>query len=83
MLRRGRELGLDRGRWPDLFREEHFAEWAEFRNADPVRLGELVAGKLIVDGRNCLDPAAWIAAGWRYHGMGFRVDGTRGRPDSG
>ncbi|MGC9669673.1 phytanoyl-CoA dioxygenase family protein [Planosporangium sp. 12N6] len=27
MLRLGRELGLDRGRWPELFREEHFAEY--------------------------------------------------------
>ncbi|MDG4774271.1 phytanoyl-CoA dioxygenase family protein [Solwaraspora sp. WMMD792] len=27
MLQRGRELRLDRGRWPDLFREEHFTEY--------------------------------------------------------
>ena len=31
-------------------------EWADFRNADPVALGELVAGRRVVDGRNCLDP---------------------------
>jgi hypothetical protein len=28
MLRRARELGLDRGRWPDLFAEEHLGEYA-------------------------------------------------------
>ena len=27
-------------------------------------------GRIIVDGRNCLDAAAWRAAGWTYYGMG-------------
>ena len=45
-------------------------EWADFRNADPVALGELVAGRKVVDGRNCLDPALWTQAGWEYRGMG-------------
>lgn len=27
MLRRARELGLDRGRWPELFAERHFSEY--------------------------------------------------------
>ena len=45
-------------------------EWAEFRNADPVHLGALVAGRRVVDGRNCLDPVQWRAAGWTYRGMG-------------
>src|SRR6185503_11900365 len=45
-------------------------EWAEFRNADPVALGELVAAKRVIDGRNCLDPAQWARAGWSYRGMG-------------
>ena len=45
-------------------------EWAEFRNADPVALGELVAARRVVDGRNCLDPLLWTQAGWRYRGMG-------------
>src|SRR4051812_5929509 len=30
-------------------------EWAEFRNADPHTLGDLVASKVVIDGRNCLD----------------------------
>jgi UDPglucose 6-dehydrogenase len=45
-------------------------EWADFRNADPVALGELVNGRKVVDGRNCLDPALWTQAGWEYRGMG-------------
>jgi len=45
-------------------------EWAEFRNADPHTLGELVAGKRVIDGRNCLDSVLWARAGWQYRGMG-------------
>jgi len=45
-------------------------EWAEFRNADPQALGELAARKLVIDGRNCLDPTLWARAGWQYRGMG-------------
>ena len=45
-------------------------EWPEFRELDPVALGELVAGKRIIDGRNVLDPAAWRAAGWSFRGLG-------------
>ncbi len=48
-------------------------EWEEFRNADPTALGELVAGRKVIDGRNCLDPAMWVAAGWEYRGMGRPV----------
>jgi UDPglucose 6-dehydrogenase len=45
-------------------------EWAEFRNADPQALGELVANRLVIDGRNCLDAVLWAQAGWQYRGMG-------------
>jgi len=45
-------------------------EWAEFRNADPALLGELVAARRVIDARNCLDPAQWARAGWTYRGMG-------------
>ena len=45
-------------------------EWPEFRELDPVALGELVAGKRIIDGRNVLDPAAWREAGWSFRGLG-------------
>ncbi|GAA2234963.1 UDP-glucose/GDP-mannose dehydrogenase family protein [Rarobacter faecitabidus] len=45
-------------------------EWRQFRELDPVALGETVRARVIVDGRNVLDPAAWRAAGWTYRGMG-------------
>jgi UDPglucose 6-dehydrogenase len=45
-------------------------EWAEFRNADPIALGQLVGGRRVIDGRNCLDAALWAQAGWEYRGMG-------------
>ncbi|MFY1697802.1 MULTISPECIES: UDP-glucose dehydrogenase family protein [unclassified Solwaraspora] len=45
-------------------------EWADFRNADPVALGELAAGRRVIDGRNCLDSVLWTSAGWEYRGMG-------------
>ncbi|MDO5053548.1 MAG: UDP-glucose/GDP-mannose dehydrogenase family protein [Pseudoclavibacter sp.] len=45
-------------------------EWAEFTELDPVETARLVARPEIVDGRNALDPQAWRAAGWNYHGLG-------------
>lgn len=45
-------------------------EWAEYRDLDPAALGELVAHRAIVDGRNVLDPKAWRAAGWTYRALG-------------
>jgi UDPglucose 6-dehydrogenase len=45
-------------------------EWTEYRSLDPDATGELVAERRIIDGRNCLDPVAWRAAGWTYRGMG-------------
>jgi UDPglucose 6-dehydrogenase len=45
-------------------------EWADYRALDPVALRAVVASPVIIDGRNCLDVAAWRAAGWTYVGMG-------------
>jgi UDPglucose 6-dehydrogenase len=45
-------------------------EWDEFRAMQPEEIGELVAHRRIVDGRNVLDPARWRAAGWRYRALG-------------
>jgi UDPglucose 6-dehydrogenase len=45
-------------------------EWPEFTALDPSCVGSLVAHRRIVDGRNCLDPEAWRAAGWSYRGLG-------------
>jgi UDPglucose 6-dehydrogenase len=44
--------------------------WDEFRYVDPAVLGELVAGRRIIDAMNCLDMPLWTAAGWEYRGMG-------------
>lgn len=48
-------------------------EWDEFRNADPVRLGELVKTRFIVDGRHALDADRYQAAGWDYRALGIPV----------
>lgn len=45
-------------------------EWAEFKELDPSRAGELVAAKHIIDGRNVLDPDTWRAAGWDIRCLG-------------
>ncbi|THE06376.1 UDP-glucose dehydrogenase family protein [Microbacterium oleivorans] len=46
-------------------------EWDEYRRElSPEHASGLAAGRVIVDGRNGLDPAAWRAAGWTYLGMG-------------
>jgi UDPglucose 6-dehydrogenase len=45
-------------------------EWGEYRSLDPAVLAEQVAQPIVIDGRNCLDSAAWRAAGWRYRALG-------------
>ncbi len=45
-------------------------EWAQYRELDPVKFGEVVRHKRILDGRNALDPATWRAAGWQYRALG-------------
>ena len=45
-------------------------EWPEFADADPGVLGEAVAQRNIVDGRNVLDSGRWRAAGWHYRALG-------------
>ncbi|WP_041294876.1 UDP-glucose/GDP-mannose dehydrogenase family protein [Isoptericola variabilis] len=47
-------------------------EWRQFRELDPVRAGELVARRTVLDGRNALDREAWTAAGWTYRALGRR-----------
>ncbi|MEU1514443.1 UDP-glucose/GDP-mannose dehydrogenase family protein [Streptomyces sp. NPDC005811] len=48
----------------------HLTEWREFRELDPAALGEVAAARLVLDGRNALDPVVWRAAGWTYRAMG-------------
>ena len=45
-------------------------EWKEYRDLDPVEFGKLVGTKVILDGRNCLEPSAWRAAEWTYRALG-------------
>lgn len=46
-------------------------EWDEYRRElSAEHAASLVTGRVVVDGRNCLDAAAWRAAGWTYYGMG-------------
>ena len=47
-------------------------EWKEYRALDPVAVASVANDTIIVDGRNCLDVAAWRGAGWRYIGLGRR-----------
>ncbi|MEX2973230.1 UDP-glucose/GDP-mannose dehydrogenase family protein [Streptomyces sp. C184] len=48
----------------------HLTEWREFRELDPATLGDVVAERRILDGRNALDPALWRKAGWTYRALG-------------
>ncbi|MFS0700113.1 UDP-glucose/GDP-mannose dehydrogenase family protein [Cellulomonas sp. 179-A 4D5 NHS] len=72
-----------RAKWPDLkFADSALeaaqdadvvllaTEWREFRELDPEVLGEVVAERRILDGRNVLDPVRWRAAGWTYRALG-------------
>jgi len=45
-------------------------EWAEFHRTDPRRLAQSLRGRVVLDGRNVLDPAAAAAAGLCYAGVG-------------
>lgn len=46
-------------------------EWDEYRrDLSPGHAAGLVRGRVVVDGRNCLDASAWRAEGWAYYGMG-------------
>ncbi|HJQ43868.1 MAG TPA: UDP binding domain-containing protein, partial [Jatrophihabitantaceae bacterium] len=45
-------------------------EWDEFRTMSPDTIGDLVAQRNLVDGRNVLDPEEWRSAGWTYRALG-------------
>jgi UDPglucose 6-dehydrogenase len=72
-----------RKKWPELAYDEDvfeavrdaevvllLTEWEQYVALDPVALHEVVAAPRIIDGRNCLDPKAWRAAGWTYRALG-------------
>jgi UDPglucose 6-dehydrogenase len=45
-------------------------EWPEVAGLDPAALVDALDYPILVDGRNCLDPAAARQAGLLYHGIG-------------
>lgn len=45
-------------------------EWEEFRNLDWPALGDIMKNRVIIDGRNLLDPEVVKAAGFIYRGIG-------------
>ena len=45
-------------------------EWKQYKDLDPVAAGELVAQKVIVDGRNVVDRKAYRDVGWTVRGLG-------------
>ncbi len=45
-------------------------EWDQFVALDPAEAATGVAERVIIDGRNALDPVAWREAGWPYAGVG-------------
>lgn len=47
-------------------------EWKVFSDADPEAIAQIAPGRVVIDGRNCLDRDAWKQAGFRYRGMGRR-----------
>ena len=61
---------LDAARDADLVL--HLTEWPEFRTVDISAVSAVARGRTILDGRNCLDLAAWRAAGWTAKGLGRR-----------
>jgi UDPglucose 6-dehydrogenase len=62
------DSAVDAARGADLVL--HLTEWQEFRQMDPAVLGDVVAHRRILDGRNALDPQRWRAAGWTYRALG-------------
>ena len=45
-------------------------EWDEFKNLDWHEVAASMAGNVLIDGRNALDPAAVRSAGLVYEGIG-------------
>jgi UDPglucose 6-dehydrogenase len=52
----------------------HLTEWSDYRAIDPAALARVVARRVIIDARCCLDAGLWADAGWSVQ--------TPGRPVS-
>jgi hypothetical protein len=49
-------------------------EWPQFAVLDWAEVAAVMAGDVVIDGRNALDPAVVRAAGLRYEGVGRAGD---------
>jgi UDPglucose 6-dehydrogenase len=52
----------------------HLTEWSDYRAIDPAALAAVVARRIVIDARCCLDTELWARAGWSVR--------TLGRPDT-
>ena len=50
----------------------HLTEWSDYRAIDPAALAAVVAHRVIIDARCCLDANLWSTAGWTVHVLGRR-----------
>jgi UDPglucose 6-dehydrogenase len=48
----------------------HLTEWSDYRAIDPAALARVVARRVIIDARCCLDAGLWREAGWTLHVLG-------------
>ncbi|MGI5352794.1 UDP-glucose dehydrogenase family protein [Streptomyces sp. CA-250714] len=62
------DSALDAARGADVVL--HLTEWTEFKELDPARVGDVVATRHILDGRNTLDPVLWRKEGWTFRALG-------------
>ena len=59
----------------------HLTEWSDYRAIDPAALAAVVARRVIIDARCCLDAALWSNAGWSVRVLGR--PGGAGGPSQG
>ncbi|HJY70608.1 MAG TPA: UDP binding domain-containing protein, partial [Streptosporangiaceae bacterium] len=48
----------------------HLTEWSDYQAIDPAALGRVVARRVIIDARCCLDAGLWSDAGWTVRVLG-------------
>jgi UDPglucose 6-dehydrogenase len=48
----------------------HLTEWSDYQAIDPAALGRVVARRVIIDARCCLDAGLWRDAGWTVRVLG-------------
>jgi UDPglucose 6-dehydrogenase len=48
----------------------HLTEWSDYQAIDPAALARVVAKRVIIDARCCLDTGLWSDAGWSVHVLG-------------